>query len=573
MKIDIIEEFSSLTKTLKLLYIENNNLVRTTLNLLLREFFVDITVVFSMDDALDKLSEGEFDLIFFNISHGVSELDLINNIKLYYQKVPLIGVVSKISQNQFEEFVKAGVDGYVLDPLDFKQFVTALRGIVNSIIIKKENSNNKKLIELYIEKQRQTTGENVRILKNEYYINNITGLPNRTALLRDMGDCKNPVTLFLVDIKQFKRINDLYGISVGDLVLKRFAGYLAGYSEDFSCTVYHISGDEFALLFKDSNGLDECNYRAKMLVFYTFNRKCVVSELNKKIETTLKSSIGIAFDEIDPLQKANMALNHAKETDVPYSIYSSEFKDDLVKNEAVISMVKHCLDMDNVVPYFQPIVTTDGEVKYEVLMRLDTPGGIVSPFKFLDIAKKSGYYTALTKSIIEKSFKMLQNRGVSFSINLSYQDAANKNLVEFLKEKIEEFDVANLLILEIVESESIENFSIMKDFLTPFKEMGVRVAIDDFGSGYSNFSYLLELKPDFIKIDGSIIKNIDHDERSLLIASTIVNFSKSLGLKTIAEFIHNREVYEKAKSIGVDAFQGYYLGKPAPTPEDISFSL
>jgi EAL domain-containing protein (putative c-di-GMP-specific phosphodiesterase class I) len=100
--------------------------------------------------------------------------------------------------------------------------------------------------------------------------------------------------------------------------------------------------------------------------------------------------------------------------------------------------------------------------------------------------------------------------------------------------------------------------------------MGVKIAIDDFGTGYSNFSYLLKLRPDYIKIDGSLIKHIDTDDNSIAIVSAILAFSKKLGIKTIAEYVHSKEVYEKCKELGIDEFQGFYLGEPTSSLVDIS---
>jgi len=132
----------------------------------------------------------------------------------------------------------------------------------------------------------------------------------------------------------------------------------------------------------------------------------------------------------------------------------------------------------------------------------------------------------------------------------------------FIENKLKETDVSKQLILEIVESESIINFKIVKDFISKMHKLGVKIAIDDFGSGYSNFSHILELNPDFIKIDGSLIKNICEDEKSFVIVKTIVNFAKELNIKIIVEFVHNEDVYKKVKTLNVFGFQGYFLAEP-----------
>ncbi|MBU1239684.1 GGDEF domain-containing phosphodiesterase, partial [Myxococcota bacterium] len=454
------------------------------------------------------------------------------------------------------------IDGYVLRPLNVDQFMRVLFQVLKVLRLSEENSMIKAQV------AKITTGEFLDIEKrlmemnSEYFYNPITSLPNRSALLRDVGTGQNEKTLFLVDIRRFKRINELYGIKAGDMVLQRFGGYLREFSEDYNCRIYHISADEFALLFDEPGTLEECHQRAQVLVFYTYNRKCVIAIDQRRIEISTMSNTGVAFREPDPLQMANIALNHAMKENLPYSIYSQSFKEDLEHDETYTRILKEALAKDTVVPYFQPIISTSGEKKYEVLMRILTPERVLTPYFFLEIAKKTGDYTTLTKIIIEKSFKIFEHNDATFSINLSYQDATNHALAEYLKEQIEKYGVAKRLILEIVESESIDNFSTILNFLGPFREMGVRIAIDDFGSGYSNFSYLLQINPEYIKIDGSIIRNIDHDEKSLLIAQTITRFAQSLGIQTIAEFIHSEEVYKMAQRIGVDWFQGFHLGTP-----------
>nr|WP_297890535.1 EAL domain-containing protein [Sulfurihydrogenibium sp.] len=120
------------------------------------------------------------------------------------------------------------------------------------------------------------------------------------------------------------------------------------------------------------------------------------------------------------------------------------------------------------------------------------------------------------------------------------------------------------MTFEILESEGIENYEDVSGFIKEVKSYGSKIAIDDFGSGYSNFAHMLKLDVDYLKIDSSLIKNIHQDKNSQIIVQTIVGFAKKLGIKTIAEFVHNREVFEKVRELGVDYSQGYYIGEPKP---------
>ena len=141
-------------------------------------------------------------------------------------------------------------------------------------------------------------------------------------------------------------------------------------------------------------------------------------------------------------------------------------------------------------------------------------------------------------------------------------DITNKDTVRYITHKLEKYDIANRVIFEIVESEGIDNFEEVSLFIKTMKEYGCKIAIDDFGTGYSNFEYLMKLNVDFIKIDGSFIKDIDTSSQSQLISNLIITFAKQQGISTIAEFVHSKEVLAKVQDMGIDYSQGYHLGKP-----------
>jgi EAL domain-containing protein (putative c-di-GMP-specific phosphodiesterase class I) len=196
------------------------------------------------------------------------------------------------------------------------------------------------------------------------------------------------------------------------------------------------------------------------------------------------------------------------------------------------------------------------------LVRLEDDDKLISPYFFLDISKKTKHYTNITKTMIKKTFEMFKDRDVEFSINLTIQDILNEQIKIYLFEMIESYNMGNRVIFEIVESESIQNFQDVINFINEVRYFGCKIAIDDFGTGYSNFEYLLKIKADYIKIDGSMIKNIDTDTDAQIVVSTIVDFAKKMGVKTIAEFVENEAIYNKIVELGVDYSQGYYFSTP-----------
>jgi EAL domain-containing protein (putative c-di-GMP-specific phosphodiesterase class I) len=215
---------------------------------------------------------------------------------------------------------------------------------------------------------------------------------------------------------------------------------------------------------------------------------------------------------------------------------------------------------------YQPIVDANEKiVKYETLMRLknEETGELISPFFFLDIAIKTGLYSALSSHIIFESLHLLDSTSHEISFNFTYGDIKNEILIRNIESFLKVSNgIGSRAIFEIVESENIESYSDIKNFIKKFRQYGVRFAIDDFGSGFSNFEYILEIEPDYLKIDGSLIKNIDTDKKAYILVSAIVEFSHKLGIKVIAEYVHSKVIFEMLKVIEVDEYQGFYFSEP-----------
>nr|MDA3909435.1 EAL domain-containing protein [Sulfurimonas sp.] len=156
----------------------------------------------------------------------------------------------------------------------------------------------------------------------------------------------------------------------------------------------------------------------------------------------------------------------------------------------------------------------------------------------------------------------LQTNKHTISINLTYSDITNKSFMESLYKRISKENIGNRLIVEITENESIKDYKLLKKSIIKFRSLGVKIAIDDFGSGYSSFSQILEIHPDYIKIDGTIIENIDTDTQAFILTKAIVTFSKELGIKVIAEYVHSKKIHEILLDFKIDEFQGYYFSEP-----------
>ena len=248
--------------------------------------------------------------------------------------------------------------------------------------------------------------------------------------------------------------------------------------------------------------------------------------------------------------------------------YHQEDQEQLI-NEVLL--IKNALNDSSIIPFLQPIIDAkDNSIyKFESLMRIpDENGNIVYPiYPILQTAKKIYLYHELMKQMIVKTFDIFKDFDYSFSVNISYEDISDKHFPEFLQEQLENFPNPHRVTFEILETDMIIDFEVILSFIQKVKSFGCQIAIDDFGSGYSSMENVLKLKPDYIKIDGSLIKNIDTSIESYTIVKSIITIAKELNAKTIAEFVHNKAVYQVLKELDIDYLQGYYTGMPFSSTE------
>lgn len=483
------------------------------------------------------------------------------------------------------DLINAGVNYFIQKPFSkkimTKVLLKAVKEVVNDLLIEKYHKKVETINSKLEQKTKQLNDLNSNLelkvneqtasLKKRLYYDILTELPKRNKLMEDMKEYKN-IGMLLINVNRFKNINNAYGYKIGDTVLKKFANILKTIAKENNCMLYSLSGDEFVFVSLEAKVAKKCIETAKNIVKSIEKTGINIQIDGDNVNIFLSVTVGISHGDDEPLLAADMALKYAVKKRVPYILYTKELhiqKDvsDYIKwTKTIVDAIKE----DGVQPFYQPIIYDNNKIKYECLIRIVENEKVISPFLFLDIAKKIRYYTSLTKIMIEKSFKEFEKRDNEFSINFSFEDILDKEVVNFLLKKLNEYKVNKRLIIEILESENIDDFEILKDFVKKMKTLGVRIAIDDFGSGYSNFSYILQMKPDFIKIDGSIIKNIDHCQNSYNIAKSITQFAKRINAKTIAEYIHSKDVYDKAKKLKIDAFQGFYFSEPKKNVIDIN---
>lgn len=391
----------------------------------------------------------------------------------------------------------------------------------------------------------------------------LTKLPSRSALVEDINKNLSTAIIATFDISKFKHINEYYGFSIADELLIEISNIVEKLITNKNLKLYKLDSDKFALFGskQDWNSRELAKFCLEISSY--FAQKPIYIKDNK---FNIDFSFGVS-DEADFFITSEMAKDYAKASKSKVVVFSDK-KDILLKNVNMTQALKKAIDEDRITIFKQPIIDnkTKKIAKYECLVRMiDEEGRIVPPSMFLDIAKSSNLYQKLTKIIIEKTFKYFSKNEDNFSLNLAIEDILSRDLINFLKERLARYpNIAHRLTLEVVEDEGIENFDEIVNFIKDIKKNGVGIAIDDFGSGYSNFEYLVKLNADTVKIDGSLIKNIDKNKEMLEVVKLIVEFAKKIGLKTIAEFVSSKEIADIVDGLDIASSQGFYYAQPKP---------
>ncbi|SMP86899.1 diguanylate cyclase (GGDEF) domain-containing protein [Epsilonproteobacteria bacterium SCGC AD-308-P11] len=394
----------------------------------------------------------------------------------------------------------------------------------------------------------------------------LTGLPNRHSLKAQIDNNKVS-TLVILNLHNFQEINDFFGSSIGDDLLRQMAKWLQTLHHAHNESIYRLGGDEFLVAIEKKRSNKNLERLCRIFIYHLSKK---VFQANGE-EITLDVTIGIDNSSAISLAHADIALHQAKQSGKHLGFYLENYgaEERFQANIAMTKMIRKALNDNRIVCYYQPIVSIQtGEIeKYECLVRLiDSNGIAIPPIHFLEIAKKTRLYPQLTRAVAWNACNTFKNRNEEFSINLSISDIVDPTTVRFIHKTIKETNTSKRIVFEILESEGIEDFEAVISFIKKMKSLGAKIAIDDYGTGYSSIENILRLDIDYIKIDGSLIKQINVDPKNALVVESITEFATKLGAKTIAEFVSSEEIYMKIKSLGVSYSQGYYTGKPAPLP-------
>ncbi len=403
------------------------------------------------------------------------------------------------------------------------------------------------------------------MLYNEVAKDPLTEVFDNRAILKKLHTSKK-VNFLLINVDSFSSINHAYGYEIGDVVLKHIARYLTILKTE-SGQVYRYCSDKFVIIDDEHTQEKDAVLLAESILSFFSDTEIVVDE---DIELRISLSIGISRSRgTINITQAEMAILEARELKHnSYHLFDPNSKFVYHQQQHIywIHKLREAVADEKLIAYFQPIVNnhTHKIEKFECLVRIHDDEEVISPFLFLQAAKASGNLSYVTKSLIVQSFKKFSTNEYEFSINITGEDLQLEYLEDFLVKYAKKYNInPSRVVLEMLEDITTLTKGTYLDQLNKLRKHGFKIAIDDFGAENSNFSRLLEIKPDYLKIDGAFIKNIVNDTNSKIIVEAIVFICKKSNIKVIAEFIHNQETQEMIESLGIDYSQGFYFGAPS----------
>lgn len=416
------------------------------------------------------------------------------------------------------------------------------------------------------------------LIRHQAFHDPLTSLPNRSLLfdrlahaLAGMRRDRTTVGLLLLDLNQFKEINDTLGHGFGDELLTTIGVRLAELMRDGD-TVARLGGDEFAIVL---NGADEADLQEiSQRVAEAIKQPVRLDGIELEVTASVGGSVAPTHgsDAHILLQRADIAMYDAKRSGVPYRLYVADDDRHSLDRLTLMGELRHLLE-DGLRVWFQPKVDlrTGRVQEMEALARWQHNRlGLVGPGQFIELCEVSGLISELTFAVLERSLEVIADwPGQRVAVNVPVRNLYDRHLPDGVAERLAAAGVsADRLILEITEREIMEDHRAIVDVLEALHEMGVRISIDDFGTGFSSLTHLRRLPVQEIKIDQSFISGMLDRENDYIIARSIIDLSHNLGHRVVAEGVEDTATLALLRSLGCDVAQGFLFARPGP-PERI----
>ena len=402
-------------------------------------------------------------------------------------------------------------------------------------------------------------------IKNSSYRNPNTGTFYRSYLTDNYEKINfSNYYIALVDIDRFKLINDIYGHNNGDIVINSVIKKISNLLNKRDIFIQY-GGEEFLLLIsKKDTTVESFKYRAEDIRLTierdNFKIQNDIVQLTLSIGAFIQSEVASSLQ--DAIHNADTALYEAKHSGRNRVQYF-----DISDNKRLYrDRLKEMIESDQLVCHYQPIINlyTNRVHHYEALLRIENDNQIIFPDKILPDLEESYFYSRIGMKVIEYNVKKLQqNSNLKISINLSADDLLNDSILALL---FENSDLSKRIFIEILENKSID-YNRVEASIKQLKILGYKICIDDFGAGFSNMNHLFNLSIDYLKLDGSMIKNIHNDKKAHSIIEAITFFCQTNGIEVIAEFVENEEIVEILKGFGIEYGQGWYFDRAKPYDE------
>jgi len=422
----------------------------------------------------------------------------------------------------------------------------------------------------------------------------LTGLSNRSGLEKVLGSgilrCKNfkqSSALFDLDLDQFKVINDIEGHEAGDRLLIEVATLIRSRLDEHAF-IARVGSNEFQVFLGKAT--------KKYALETAENLRCSIDGFDFQVDGNIyhiSASIGVALMEplggierpSELMSLAHQACYKAKNLGRNRVCLFERDDDELqsLRDDAKwVPLIRKALSNDAFKLFFQPVVRVkDGKVShYETLLRLvGDDGELLSPAHFIPVAERMGLIRHVDLWVVSHLIDYISNlpheqKGMSFTVNLSSCALQSDYLLPMLKAKLEETWVSpSRLTFEITETAAVTDFDKTRLMVTRIRALGCHFALDDFGAGFSSFNYIKNFPVDYLKIDGQFIVNLVTSQEDQILVKAMIDMARSLGKKTIAEYVSNAEILRVLEEFEVDYIQGYLLGKPGENLLDERYLL
>jgi diguanylate cyclase (GGDEF)-like protein len=422
--------------------------------------------------------------------------------------------------------------------------------------------------------------------EHQFFHDLLTGLPNRVLLADRLNQAilriprsADPVSLLLMDLNDFKAVNDSLGHDVGDDLLRQVGPRLGGQLRT-SDTVARLGGDEFAILLPGTDETGASRVAQKILgaLEQGFTLAGETLDIGGSIGIAVAPQHGSDPDQL--LSRADAAMYAAKGSLGGFAMYSSEQDTQGASRLAMMAELRRAIDEGELVLYYQPLVSlrTGAITSVEALVRWMHPRrGLVPPDEFIPLAERTGLIKRLTRTVLTEAVRQsrawdLAGLRVPVAVNLSMRSVLDPQLPQTVAQLLQRWDATpDLLRFEITESILAAEPERALQAVEALRSMGVHIALDDFGSGYSSLAYLNRLPLDEIKIDRSFVLGMDREESSATIVRATVDLGHGLGYAVVAEGVEDAETKRKLTALGCDIIQGYFIARPMPADETADF--